>query len=133
MSLRCELVTSVRELVTSVAGAVTSVAAVLHFGHLGCGQMAAAAEVGGGIDYTKIPGLRSSGWPTGGTMWQKIDLVYGNPDDGSTTGSDGGPCHEHEEWRRDLPPRTLENLTWHSDEATAEYRTGSDKKLVGVW
>ena len=58
--------------------------------------------------------------------------MYGNPQDGATTGQGGGQCSEYEEWRRDLPPRTLENLTWHSDEGTAEYRTGSDKKLVGV-
>ena len=96
--------------------------------------MAAAAEVGGGIDYSQIPGLRSNGFPTGGTIWQKIDYVYGNPEDGATTGDpeDGLPCSEHEEWRRNLPPQTLDNLTWHSDEGTAEYRTGSDRKLVGV-
>ena len=80
----------------------------------------------------RIPGLTSSGWPTGGSIWQKIDRVYGNPDDGTKTGEDGLPCTEYEEWRRNLPPRTLENLEWHSDEATADYRTGSDRKLVGV-
>ena len=88
------------------------------------------ADAAAGND--RIPGLKESGWPTGGSIWQKIDLVYGNPQDGTTTGGEGGPCLEHEEWRRNLPPRTLENLQWHSDEATAEYRTGSDKKLVGV-
>ena len=67
--------------------------------------MADAAEVGGGIDYSQIPRLKSSGFLTGGTIWQKIDRVYGNPEDGATTGQDGDQSNEHEEWRRDLPPQ----------------------------
>ena len=94
--------------------------------------MADAADDAGIHGGMNIPGRRSSGWPTGGTIWQKIDRVYGNPQDGATTGQDGGPCSEHEEWRRNLAPQTLQNLDRHSDEATADYRTGSGRKLVGV-